>query len=298
MKHRELNARTAVIWAVIALLCLTIVSGAQAADPKLIRFGLIPADDAAEMLRNYEPVKDYLRKVTGIPVEMRVTMDYNAAIEAMRAKHIEMAWFGPFSYVLASEFGGAEAIVVGIRRDTGKSTYKTVFVTHRDSGIKTIRDFKGKTIAFVDPASTSGYLIPVSVLKKRGYSIERDFKATFYAGTHNAVELAVRNRKVDVGADSDTSYYRMVNAGEIDPKTNVIIHESDPIPGSPIVVRGDLDPALKKRLQKALVDMDEQTIFQVKGWGDIARYEAVTDRHYDSIREVAKILNLDLRKSK
>ena len=90
----------------------------------------------------------------------------------------------------------------------------------------------------------------------------------------------------------------MVNAGEIDPKTNVIIHESEPIPGSPIVVRGDLDPALKKRLQKALVDMDEQTIFQVKGWGDIARYEAVTDRHYDSIREVAKILNLDLRKSK
>ena len=103
---------------------------------------------------------------------------------------------------------------------------------------------------------------------------------------------------MDVGADSDTSYYRMVNAGEIDPKTNVIIHESEPIPGSPIVVRGDLDPALKKRFQKALVDMDEQTIFQVKGWGDIARYEAVTDRHYDSIREVAKILNLDLRKSK
>lgn len=298
MKHRELNARTAVSWVLIALLCPTIVSGAEAADPKIIRFGLIPADDAAEMLRNYEPVKEYLRKVTGIPVEMRVTMDYNAAIEAMRAKHIEMAWFGPFSYVLASEVGGAEAIVVGIRRDTGKSTYKTVFVTHRDSGIKTIRDLKGKTIAFVDPASTSGYLIPVSVLKKHGYSIERDFKATFYAGTHNAVELAVRNRKVDVAADSDTSYYRMVNAGEIDPKTNVIIHESEPIPGSPIVVRGDLDTALKKRLQKALVDMDEQTIFQVKGWGDIARYEAVTDRHYDSIREVAKILNLNLKKSK
>jgi len=295
--ERGEKMRRALTWFTFVALLLT-GSIAEAADPKVIRMGLIPADDAAEMLRNYEPLKQYLQGVIGIPVELRVTMDYNAAIEAMRAKHIEMAWFGPFSYVLAREVAGAEAIVVGMRRDTGKTTYRTIFVTHRDSGIKSLRDLTGKSVAFVDPASTSGYLIPMSILKKQGYVPEKDFKATFFAGTHNAVELAVRNRKVDVGADSDTSYGRMVKNGEIDPKINVIIHESEPIPGSPIVVRGDLDPVLKKRLQKALVDMEEQTIFQVRGWGDIVRYEPVSDGNYDLIRDVARILNLNLKKSK
>ena len=283
---------------VLALVLGAGVLGAEAADPKVLRLGLIPADDATEMLRNYEPVKAYLTKTLGIPVELKVTMDYNGAIEAMRAKHIEMAWFGPFSYVLAAEVAGAEALVNGVRRDTGKSTYKTIFVTHKDSGIKNIKDLNGRSVAFVDPASTSGYLIPMSILKKQGYAPEKDFKTTVYAGTHNAVQLAVKNRKVDIGADSDTSFSRMVKAGEIDPKVNLVIHESDPIPGSPLVIRGDLDPAFKKRVQKALLDMDEQTIFQVRGWGDIARYQAVTDKDYDAIRDVAKILNLNLKKSK
>jgi phosphonate transport system substrate-binding protein len=288
---------------VIIMFVLAAVFGAgalavQAADPKVVRFGLIPADDATEMLRNYEPVRQYLTKTLGIPVELKVTMDYNAAIEAMRAKHIEMAWFGPFSYVLAAEMAGAEALANGVRRDTGTSTYKTIFVTHKDSGIKSLKDLKGRSIAFVDPASTSGYLIPMSILRRNGYTPEKDFKATVYAGTHNAVQLAVKNRKVDVGADSDTSFARMVKAGEIDPKINLVIHESDPIPGSPIVIRGDLDPAFKKRVLKALLDMDEQTIFQVRGWGDISRYQPATDREYDVIRDVAKILNLNLRKAK
>ena len=281
---------------VLALVLGAGVLGAEAADPKQLRIGLIPADDATEMLRNYEPVKQYLAKTLGVPVELKVTMDYNGAIEAMRAKHIEMAWFGPFSYVLAAEVAGAEAIVNGVRRDTGKSTYKTIFVTHKDSGIKTIKDLKGRSVAFVDPNSTSGYLFPMKILKTEGYAPEKDFKTTVYAGTHNAVQLAVKNRKVDVGADSDTSFTRMVKAGEIDPKVNIIIHESEPIPGSPLVIRGDLDPAFKKRVQKALVDMDDQTIHQVRGWGDIARYQAVTDKDYDPIREVAKILNLNLKK--
>lgn len=282
----------------LAFVLAALALAAEAAEPKIVRFGLIPADDASEMLRNYEPVRAYLAKTLGTPVELKVTLDYNGAIEAMRAKHIEVAWFGPFAYVLAADVAGAEAIVTGIRRDTGRSTYKTIFVAHRDGGIKSIKDLTGRSLAFVDPASTSGYLIPMSILKRHGYAPEKDFKATTYAGSHNAAQLAVKHRKVDVAADSDTSFARMVKAGEIDPRVNVVIHESEPIPGSPIAVRGDLDPVFKKRVQKALLDMDEQTIFQVRGWGDIARYEAVTDRDYDVVRDVAKVLNLNLKKSR
>jgi phosphonate transport system substrate-binding protein len=258
----------------------------------VLRWGLIPADDATEMLRQYQPVVDYLEKELGLDIEIQVTTDYTSAIIAMANRHIEMAWFGPFSYILAADEAGAEALVNGVRRDTGKSTYRTVFVTRADSGIETLEDLKGRTFAFVDPASTSGNLIPRKVLMENGIDPENDFSRLYYAGTHNAVELAIKNGNVDAGAESDTSYYRMVDAGEIDTSVNVIIHESEPIPGSPIVVRGDLPQELKDRIKQALIDMDQQVIHQVQGWGDIEKYVEVKDSDYDIIRETQELLDL------
>lgn len=265
---------------------------------KVIKMGLIPADDAESQMRNYQPVVDYLSEKLGVKIEMSVTHDYTAAIEAMRAKHIDMAWFGPFSYVLAAKEAGAEAVVVGLRRDTGASTYKSVIVTRADSGIKSLNDLKKRTFAFVDPASTSGNLFPRYFFSKNGIDPEKDFKSIIYAGTHNGVELAVKNKTVDAGADSDTSYGLMVKEGQIDPKVNVVIYESDPIPGSPIAVRGDLPEELKAKIKQALLTMDEQTFFKVKGWGDIGKYVEAKDSDYDIIRKTAEILNLDLTKLK
>ncbi|MBN1157015.1 phosphonate ABC transporter substrate-binding protein [Candidatus Woesearchaeota archaeon] len=261
---------------------------------KVLKMGLIPADDAEEMLRSYEPVKEYLSKKLGIPVEIQVTSDYTAAIEAMRAKHIDMAWFGPFSYIIAANVADAQAIVNGIRRSDGKAEYQSIIVVRAGSGVETLADLKGKKFAFVDPASTSGNLIPRKMLIDNGIDPEEDFSMSYYAGTHNAVEYAIANGNVDAGADSDNSYERMVNAGEIDPKVNKILFKSPPIPGSPIVVRKSLPAELRQKIQQALVEMDEQTINEVDGWGDIARYQKVADSDYDIIRETAKTLGMDV----
>src|SRR3989344_9273567 len=261
---------------------------------QVLKMGLIPADDAEEMLRNYEPVRNYLSEKLGIPVEIQVASDYTAVIEAMRAKHIDMAWFGPFSYIIAANVANAEAIVNGVRRSDGKSDYHSIIVVRADSGIKTLQDLKGKKFAFVDPASTSGNLIPRKILIENGIDPDKDFEISYYAGTHNAVEYAVANGKVDAGADSDNSYQRMVDAGEIDPKINKIIYTSPAIPGSPIVVRGDLPISLKEKIKDALISMDEQTIHQVSGWGDIAKYQDVSDSDYDIIRETAKTLGMEV----
>src|SRR3989338_9228629 len=96
---------------------------------KVLKMGLIPADDAEEMLRDYEPIRTYLSEELGIPVEIQVTSDYTAAIEAMRAKHIDMAWFGPFSYIISSNISNTEAIVNGVRKEDGKSDYHSIIVT-------------------------------------------------------------------------------------------------------------------------------------------------------------------------
>jgi phosphonate transport system substrate-binding protein len=261
---------------------------------KVLRWGLIPADDAAEMLRQYQVVVDYLEDRLDMEIELQVTNDYTAAIEAMRNKHIDMAWFGPFSYILAVEQAGAEAIVNGFRRDTKMATYKSIIITQADSGIKTLDNLKGRSFAFVDPASTSGHLIPRKMLIENGIDPDNDFSTIFYAGSHNAVGLAVKNGTVDAGAIGDTTYNRMSKEGQIDPGVSIIIFESPPIPGSPIAVRGDLSQDLKDKIQQALIEMDQQTILEVGGWGDIEKYVKVTDSDYDIIREVAKTLDLDL----
>ncbi|MBC8500887.1 MAG: phosphonate ABC transporter substrate-binding protein [Nanoarchaeota archaeon] len=260
----------------------------------VLKMGLIPADDSQEMIRAYEPVKEYLSAALGIPVEILVTSDYTAAIEAMRSEHIDMAWFGPFSYVIASNVAGAEAIVNGVKESTGSATYKSVIVTNVDSGIETLEDLKGKTFAFVDPASTSGNLIPRKILIENGIDPDNDFSTSYYAGTHNAVMYAIANGKVDAGATGDNVYQRMIDAGEIDPEANIIIYESEPIPGSPIVVRGNLPEELKKAIQDALLNMDQQTIHQVDGWGGISKYQKVSDSDYDVIRDTAEILGMDV----
>jgi len=261
---------------------------------KILKMGLIPADDAEEMLRNYEPIKEYLSEKLGMPVEISVTSDYTAAIEAMRSKHIDMAWFGPFSYIIAANIANAEAIVNGVKESTGSATYKSVIVANANSGIEKLEDLKGKSFAFVDPASTSGNLIPRKILIENEIDPDNDFSVSFFAGTHNAVEYAVANGKVDAGADSNNSYDRMVEAGEIDPEVNKIIYTSEEIPGSPIVVRGDLPAEFKDKIKQALIDMDNQTIHKVDGWGDITSYQAVSDSDYDVIRKTAEILGMDV----
>jgi len=265
---------------------------------KTLRIGLIPADDAEEQIRNYQPMADYLEETLGMEVEMTVTHDYTAAIEAMRAKHIDMAWFGPFSYVLANKEADAEAIVVGLRRDTGESSYRTFIVTQADSGIKTLDDIRGKTFAFVDPASTSGNLIPRKLFAEAGIDPETDFASIIYAGMHNTSALAIKNGTVDAGAYSDTTYRRMVEENQIEEDATFIIAKSPPIPGSPIVVRGDLPEEFKQEIKQAILDMDQQVMHEVQGWGDIEKYVEAMDSDYNVIRETAKVLNLDLTEMK
>lgn len=291
---------------ILCLFTLLLLIGCQVKDAQVtkevkeikeIKMGLIPAEDVDEMLRSYEPVKEYLSEKLGMPVTIQVTSDYTAAIEAMRSEHIDMAWFGPFSYVIASNVAGAEAIVNGVKTSTDSATYKSMIFVNAKSGIKTLEDLKGKSFAFVDPASTSGNLIPRKMLLENEINPDKDFSTSFYAGTHNAVQYAIANGKVDAGASGDNVYARMIKEGEIDPEVNIVLHESEPIPGSPIVVRGNLPEDLKMKIQKALVDMDQQTIHKVDGWGGIARYQAVTDSDYDVIRDTAKILGMDVSSS-
>lgn len=261
-----------------------------AALAKDIVLGLIPAENNEEMLAKFEPMRAHLEKKLGEKVKMFTATDYAGVIEAMKKKRVDVAWFGPLSYYLAEQEADAEAFAVGIR-DNGKHTYRSIFVVPGDSSAKSLKDLKGKTAAFVDPASTSGGLMPAyMVWKETGLKPEQFFSKFTYAGSHDAAELAVKNKTVDVAADNDITYEKMLSKGLISKDSNRILLESPDLPGSPLVYRKDLPADVKQKIQRAIVTAHNE--MKVTGYGNITRYDAITPADYQVVRDMVKELGL------
>jgi phosphonate transport system substrate-binding protein len=255
-----------------------------------IIMGLIPAENNQEIANKFEPMRKYIEDKLGRPVKVFQATDYAGVIEGMKKNRVDIAWFGPLSYVLAEQEAGAEAFAVGVLKN-GKSTYRSLFVVPGDSPIKSLLDLKGKNVAFVDPASTSGALMPTYMIKKATGKMPQDFfgKLT-YAGSHDAAELAVKNKTVDAAADNDITYPKMLTKGLISKESNRVLVYSDPLPGSPLTYRRSLDDTTKKKIKEAILAADKE--IKVSGYGDIIRYDAATPADYQKIRDMVKELGL------
>lgn len=267
----------------------TITPVAMAQNRPLV-MGLIPAENNEEMLKRFEPMRAYLEKELGRRVKVFQATDYAGVIEAMRRNKVDIAWFGPLSYVLAEQEADAEAFAVGVRTN-GKSTYKSIFVVPGDSSAKSLKDLKGKTVAFVDPASTSGALVPTFVIKQTtGQMPQQFFRKLIYAGSHDAAQLAVKNKTVDAAADNDITYEKMLSKGLITKSSNRILYTSPQLPGSPLVYRKDLDAETKKKVREIILSAHKEV--KVSGYGEITRYEAASPANYKPIRDMVKQLGL------
>lgn len=272
----------------LALALSLTAASAQARD---IVMGLIPAENNEEMIQKFEPMRVQLEKKLGAKVKVFTATDYAGIIEAMKKKRVDIAWFGPLSYYLAEQEAGAEAFAVGIREGSSSHTYKSLIIAPCDSGIKSIKDLKGKSVAFVDPASTSGGLMPTYMVKKETGMMPQNFFGKFtYAGSHDAAELAVKNKTVDAAADNDITYEKMLAKGLITKQTNCIVKESDPLPGSPLVYRGDLPADMKAKIQDAILTAHKD--IKVTGYGNLSHYVAVGPKDYQMIRDMVKGLGL------
>lgn len=279
------------ILGVLLVVALTVGSCAKKEEP--LKMAVIPGAEALEEIERYEPITEYLGKQIGKDIELVVCTDYTTVITALKVGDCDIARVGPFSYLLAVEEAQAEIIVRGIKSSTGKDAYYGLIITLSDSGIKTLEDIKGRTFAFTDVASTSGYLIPQAMFKSAGIDPEKDFDASF-AGSHAAVIEAVKNGHVDAGATCDNRIEDALEAGVISEDEIFIVATSDPIPTSPTVVRSGMDPVLKQAIQDAYLNMPAELSEQAVG--KLSGYVKAKDSDYDFLREVAKVLDLDLAK--
>lgn len=276
-------------------LALMMVGGALAQQPTELRVGLIPSEDAQAMIRASQQVMEQLAARTGMKVKPFVANDYNGVIEAMRSGKIDVAYFGPFSYVLASQLANAEAFAIPVSKKSGQSSYQSILITRKDKGLNSVAQLQGKTFAFVDPSSTSGHLFPKAGLKGEGVDTDKYFSRVIFSGSHDASILAVANNKVDAAAVAEPIFFNAVAKGHVKAEDFQVVWRSQPIPESPMAWRKSLDATTKQKVATALAE--------IKGlpWGDrgeLNGFASTNDQAYDVVRATAKTLNLDLGKMK
>jgi len=222
----------------------------QAADA--LRFGVgLYQPDKEKNDATYRPLAEYIGKQLGREVKLYTVDTWEGLAKSLANGETDIALMGPWGYVLANHVAGAQAVST-ILYD-GKPEYFAIMVTHPKSGIKSIQDLKGKTFAFGDKGSTSGFLIPSYHFQKNGIDINTYFGKMINT-KHQAIELQVTRGELDAGADYNRNRDAMIADGQIKAADSVIFWTSDPLPNDAVAVSATLakDATFVAKLRAAL----------------------------------------------
>jgi len=293
----EMHALTRLATVVVLAICAG-PAWAQANDPAktgVLRVGFIPAEDSRAMVRQSQDILDIVAKATGMKIETFVGSDYNGTAEALRNGHVDVALLGPFSYILATTQAPVEAFAVTVIAKTMQPSYRSIIIAREDSPVKSLETTKGNTFAFVDPGSTSGYMVPAAAFKQAGITPEKDFKQVMYSGGHDASIVAVGEGKVNAASVADRIYERGCAKGLADCSKIKVVWQSPAIWNDPVLYRKTLPEDVKKKVREAFYSVKNLPFGEM---GTVARFDPITDKDYDPLRDIAKTLNLDLTKVK
>ena len=281
------------------LMLLMLATGTPAQDaswPKELTFALLSTENAAEITRRWTPIIAQLGKDLRIQVKSVTATDYRGTIEALKFKKAEMGHLGPKSYVEASTNNYANVEPVAqLQLANGSLGYRSCLIVHADSDIFGPEDIAGKTFAFNDPNSTSGYLVPSTFfMTEMGIDPQKHFSKVIFSGSHEASILAVANRKVEVASTNLPDLQQLTRENKVPRGALRVIWVSKLIPNDPIVVRKDLPPTLRAAIQESLVSMksrNPETFKEIGAWlggfvpADDAKYQVIRD-----LNETAKRL--------
>lgn len=269
-----------------------------------VKIYFTPSVDAKRITSNAKELVDFLEKETGYYFTTAVPASFIAVVEAFGTGKADIAGINTFSYLMANEKYGAEA-KLRIVRDGGETSYKGQFITRFDSGIETIADIQGRTMAYVDPSSTSGFILPKAMLDKMGIKPSE----TVFAMRHDNVVIMVYQGQANAGA----TYYAPPHpeTGEIlDARMRVkqqfpdvekkvkIIGFTEEIPNDPWVFRKDMDEEMKEKIIEALIkyvntEEGQEALYEIY---DIVGLIPTEDSDYDKLRNMLKEQGISFEK--
>ncbi len=267
----------------------------KAIPAKPLLIGLIPEQNIFKQIERYEPLADYMGGKIGSEIRLKVLARYGNLVDNFVSLGMDGAFFGSFSYALAHRKLGVQVLARPEALD-GTSTYHGLIFVRRSSGIKTIKDMKGKRFAFVDKATTAGFLLPLVYFRKQGVKDYRTyFKEIYFSGTHEDAIYDVLNKKADVGAAKNTVLERLARIDKRILQDLEILEKSPDVPENALAVRRTLDPLVIKRMQETLLNMHDNPAGQkvLNNFG-ARRFILTTDKDYDPVFKYAREINLDL----
>lgn len=279
-------------------------------NPLVITF--IPSGDSGKITIAGNEIADCLATITGLSFKIEVGTSFAASIEAMGANKAQIGFLNTFSVLLAEQKYQIVPVLANLRKyatnsvdpdaslkDTMQPFYKAEFITKADSGIKTLADLKGKTFCFVEPNSTSGYIVPRIILKANGVDPDKDLKASINAGSHPNVGIAVYKGDCDAGVayiDILTDASADLKAQYPDIATKVVaFKDSDKIPNDGVQVVKTLDPAITDAVVNGLLTMEKDPggAAILKNLYNIAGMEKIDATFYDEFAAILKAAGVD-----
>ncbi len=274
------------------LLVAATLGGRSAGAQTSLHLVLTPSQKPTDLLVAGEAFGAALGKLVGVPIRVTVASDYAAVVEALRNKTADLAFVHPAGYVLANR--EAKAMIVAKDQWHGNTSYTSRIYVRKESGLKTLEELRGKTVAFVDPSSTSGYVYPMVMLIQKGLVQNRDpktfFKEFVFSGSHDAGLQALLHGHVDAFASFDQAREQYLK----DPAQRerlIFVAESEPIPEGGICARDGLAPALFAKVRAALLSMKGPAYAPLlKQLYDIDGFEPAEDREYDPVRAAMDLL--------
>jgi phosphonate transport system substrate-binding protein len=260
-----------------------------------LTIGLVPEQNIFDQLDRYQLIADYLFKKTGIKIEFKVFTRYGDVIDDFEKLHLDGAFLGSFSYVLAHMRLGLDVMVRPQDTD-GLSTYNGLIFVRKDSGFTSINNMKGKIFVFVDKATTAGYLFPLACFKRKGIQDYKTFfQETYFAGSHDNAIYDVLNKRADIGAAKNAFFFRLEKK-DIRIKNELqIIETSLEVPETALALRRDLDGSIKQGVKDALLDMhrSEDGAIILNRFGAKKFIETLND-DYRIVYKYAEEIGLDL----
>ncbi len=277
-----MNRRKFVLSSCTALL----VGGCKSApSAPTLRVSMIPTTDPGKIVRQSQPLIDYLQTQTGAKIDLTVPTSYAAVVEAITSNKVDIAYLGGFTYVQAS----ARAEVRPLVQRLQDKNFHSLFITQTNSPIHTLADLKGRTFAFGDINSTSGHLMPSFYMREEKVDPTVIDKAIFTGG-HDATALAVVHKRVDAGAMDELVYKKMMQTGAITPEQVRVFYTTPPFFDYVWVARAGLDAALADKFTQALLHLNE-TNPQDKALLDLLnahQYAVANAGDYARLRQAAK----------
>jgi phosphonate transport system substrate-binding protein len=260
-----------------------------------IKFFFVPSVDMKILEDTSKAAQKYLEANTPYKFKISIPPSFIAVVEAFGTQRADVASINTYGYVLAHEKYGVQARLVTER--FGQATYQAQFLARADSKIKRLEDFNGKKMAFVDPASVSGYLLPMKSLRERNVKL----KETVFAMRHDNVVSMIYQRQVDGGATffspseqnepQDARRLVMTQYPDVFEKIK-IVELSSAIPNDPIVFRKDLPEEMKQTIAKALTAFAKtpEGLDVLKKLSSVTGLVPCTDKDYDETRAAVKAL--------